>query len=113
MLLTTAELATQRRPRPGQALVPLPVRPSALPASGLRPGDHVLVVATPGAQGQAGSGNSASVPSPPLSGVVAAVSTASHSAGVDVVDVLVWAKSGPDLAELASTGQFALIVTGR
>ncbi len=59
MLLTAAELATQRPPDPGQVLVPLPVRPSALPASGLQPGDQVLVVATPGAQGQAGSASAA------------------------------------------------------
>jgi len=113
MLLTPAELATERSPGPGQALVPLPVRPSALPANGLRAGDHVLVCATPGIHKQAGSGNSASAPSPPLSGVVAAVSLANHSDGFDVVDVIVWAKSGPDLAALASTGQFALIVTRR
>ena len=59
MLLIAAELATRRPPNPGQVLVPLPVRPSELPASGLQPGDQVLVVATPGAQGQAGSANAA------------------------------------------------------
>jgi hypothetical protein len=113
MLLTAAELATKRPPDPGQVLVPLPVRPSALPASGLQPGDHVLVVATPGAQGQAGSANEAPPLSVPVAGVVEAVSTAANTDGFGVVDVLVSAKSGTDLAAQASTGQFALIVTKR
>ena len=113
MLLTAAELATQRPPAPGQVLVPLPVRPSALPASGLQPGDHVLVVGTPGAQGQAGSANAAPAMSVPVAGVVAAVSTAASNDGFGVVDVLVPAKSGADLAAQASTGQFAVIVTKR
>ena len=56
-LLAASELTTKlSRPAPGQGLVPVPVRPSALPASGLLPGDQVLAVATPGAQGQAGNG---------------------------------------------------------
>ncbi len=113
MLLTAAELATQRPPGPGQVLVPLPVRPSALPASGLQPGDQVLVVATPGAQGQAGSANAAPAMSVPVAGVVEAVSTTANTDGFEVVDVLVPAKSGADLAAQASTGQFALIVTKR
>ncbi|HEX6931567.1 MAG TPA: SAF domain-containing protein [Streptosporangiaceae bacterium] len=113
MLLTAAELATQRPPGPGQVLVPLPVRPSALPASGLRPGDHVLVVATPGAQGQAGSATAAPALTVPVAGVVEAVNMASNTDGFGVVDVLVAAGNGGDLAAQASTGQFALIVTKR
>ena len=113
MLLTAAELASQRPPAAGEVLVPLPVRPSALPASGLQPGDHVLVVATPGAQGQAGSANAAPALSPPVAGVVEAVSTTANADGLGAVDVLVQAKSGSDLAAQASTGQFAIIVTKR
>ncbi|MDR2987713.1 MAG: SAF domain-containing protein [Nocardiopsaceae bacterium] len=113
MLLTGAELATQRPPAAGQVLVSLPVRPSALPASGLRPGDQVLVVATPGAQGQAGSANAAPALSVPVAGVIEAVSTAASTDGFGVVDVLVPSKSGADLAAQASTGQFAIIVTKR
>ena len=113
MLLTAAELATQRPPAPGQVLVPLPVRPSALPASGLGPGDHVLVVPTPGAQGQSGSANTAPALSVPVAGIIEAVSTATNTDGLDVVDILVPYKSGPNLAAQASTGQFALIVTRR
>ena len=113
MLLTAAELAASRPPGYGQVLVPLPVRPSALPASGLQAGDHVLIVATPGAQGQSGSTTAAPALSAPVAGVVEAVSTAVSTDGFGIVDVLVLAKSGPDLAAQASTGEFALIVTKR
>ncbi|HKR70834.1 MAG TPA: SAF domain-containing protein [Streptosporangiaceae bacterium] len=113
MLLTAAELATERPPGAGQVLVPLPVRPSALPASGLQPGDQVLIVATPGAQGQAGSANAAPALSVPVAGVVEDVSATANADGFGVVDVLVPSKSGADLAAQASTGQFAVIVTKR
>jgi hypothetical protein len=113
MLLTAGELATKRPPAPGQVLVPLAMRPSALPASGLQPGDHVLVVPTPGAQGQSGSASAAQALSVPVPGIVEAVSTATNTDGLGVVDILVPYKSGPNLAAQASTGQFALIVTRR
>jgi len=113
MLLAPAELATSRPPGYGQVLVPLPVRPSALPASGLQAGDHVLVVATPGEQGQSGSTTAAPALSVPVAGVVEAVRTAVSTDGFGIVDVLVPARSGASLAALASTGQFALIVTKR
>jgi hypothetical protein len=113
MLLSVAELATYRPPRYGQVLVPLPVRPSALPASGLQAGDHVLVVATPGAQGQPGSAIAAPALRVPVAGVVEAVTTAVSTDGFGIVDVLVPAGSGASLAAQASTGQFALIVTKR
>jgi hypothetical protein len=111
MLLTAAELGATRPPGYGQVLVPLPVRPSALPASGLRPGDRLLVVATPGAQGQPGSGSAPAL-SVPVAGVVEAVARAGTD-GLAVLDVLVPTKAGADLAAQASTGQFALVVTKR
>jgi hypothetical protein len=112
MLLTAADLATQRPPGPGQVLVPLPMRPSVLPASGLAPGDHILVVATPGAQGQAGSSSSPVLTSP-VTGTVEAVTAGSDADGFTVVDILVAAGKGPAVAEQASTGQFSLIVVRR
>lgn len=113
MLLTASELATRRPPAAGQVLVPLPVRPAALPASGLRPGDRVLIVATPGAQGQAGSASAAPALSVPVNGVIEDVSTTANADGFAVVDVLVPSSRGADLAAQASTGQFALMVTRR
>jgi hypothetical protein len=113
MLLTVWELATAQPPGPGQVLVPLPMRPSLLPASGLGPGDRVLIVATPGAQGQAGNSAAAPAMASPVAGVVEAVSAGPDADGDQVVDVLVPAARGAALAEQASTGQISLIVTKR
>lgn len=112
MLLTAAELATTQPPAPGQALVPLGFKPAMLPASGLAPGDHVLIVATPGDQGQPGS-STAPVLTSPVPGVVEAVTVAANSDGYQVVDVLVAAGAGPAVMQQASTGQIGLIVTKR
>jgi hypothetical protein len=113
MLLTASILASVRPPGPGQVLVPLPLRPSVLPASGLAPGDRVLIVATPGSQGQAGSTSAAPVLTAPVPGVVEAVTFGTDSDGFKVVDVLVAAGKGPAVVEQASTGQFSLIVIRR
>lgn len=112
-LLAPADLATSQPPRPGQVLVALPVKPESLPASGLAPGDHVLVVATPGDQGQSGGGLQVPALSVPAAAVIAAVNMATDEDGFDVVDVLVPAALGQAVAAQASTGQFALIVTKR
>jgi hypothetical protein len=48
-----------------------------------------------------------------VAGVVEAVSAAANTDGLGVVDVLVPARSGADVAAQASTGQFALMVTKR
>lgn len=113
MLITAAEIGSRQPPMPGQVLVPLPVRPSALPASGLHPGDHVLIIPTPGAQGQAGSGTASPALTSPVAGVVAAVNAVVRTDGFGVVDMLVPARFGASVASQASTGQFAVIVTRR
>jgi hypothetical protein len=112
-LLAPSELTSAQPPAPGQELVPASLKPSELPASGLFPGDHVLIIATPGDQGQAGS--SAGPPSltTPVPGLVEAVNDVPDATGLDVVDLLVSAGNGPAVAEQVSTGQFALIVTKR
>lgn len=112
-LLAPGDMTTAQPPGPGEVLVPVSVKPSAVPASGLFPGDHVLVVATPGDRGQAGS--SAGPPSltAPMPGVVEAASDVPDADGLDVIDLLVSEAAGPVLAEQVSTGQFALIVTKR
>jgi hypothetical protein len=112
-LLAPADLTTAQPPGPGEVLVPAPVKPSLIPASGLFPGDHVLVVATPGAQGQAGSSAGSPSLTAPVGGVVEAVSDVPDADGLDVVDLLVSDSAGAAVAEQVSTGQFALIVTKR
>jgi SAF domain len=114
-LLAPSELTTSLPPAAGQVLVPLGFKPSALPASGLVPGDHVLVVATPAVPGGSGGGSAAAAPvlTRPVAGVVEAVSTAPDSDGFEVVDLLVPAGSGTNLVDQAATGQIGLIVTRR
>ena len=75
-LLAPSDLTTLQPPSPGQELVTAPVKPYALPASGLMAGDHVLIVATPGQQGQAGSSGSAPSLGAPVPAVVEAVNNA-------------------------------------
>jgi hypothetical protein len=112
-LLAASELTTSQPPAAGQVLVPIPVRPSTLPASGLFPGDQVLALATPGAQGQAGTAGTAPVLTRPVPGIVESVSTVPDEDGFDVVDLLVPASAGTALAQQASTSQIALVITRR
>jgi hypothetical protein len=112
-LLAPSELTSAQPPAPGQVLVPASLKPSELPASGLFPGDHVLVIATPGDQGQAGSSAGSPSLTTPVPGLVEAVNDVPDATGLDVVDLLVSAGNGPAVAEQVSTGQFALIVTKR
>jgi hypothetical protein len=112
-LLAPSELTTLQPPRPGQVLVPAPLKPSELPASGLFPGDRVLIIATPGDQGQAGAPAGPPSLTAPVPGLVEAVSDVPDATGLDVVDLLVPDGSGTAVADQVSTGQFALIVTKR
>jgi hypothetical protein len=112
-LLAPSELTSAEPPAAGQELVPASLKPSELPASGLFPGDHVLIIATPGDQGQAGSSAGSSSLAAPVPGLVEAVNDVPDATGLDVVDLLVSAGYGPAVAEQVSTGQFALIVTKR
>jgi len=111
-LLAPSEVTSKLSPAPGQDLVPVAIKPSGLPASGLAPGDQVLVVATPAAAGGSGSG-AAPVLTQPVSATVQAVNTATDQNGLDVVDLLVPSSTGPQVAQQAATGQIALVVTRR
>jgi len=110
-LLAPSELTSKLAPAPGQDLVPVALKPSALPASGLAPGDQVLAIATPASSGS-GSG-AAAVLTQPVPAVVEAVQTLTDQSGQAVVDLLVPASLGPAVAQQAATGQIALVVTHR
>ncbi|HXW45358.1 MAG TPA: SAF domain-containing protein [Streptosporangiaceae bacterium] len=112
-LLAPADLTSSQPPGPGQVLVPVPLKPESLPASGLVPGDRVLIVATPGDQGQQASSSGAAELTSPVPAVVEAVNLATDQDGFDVIDLLVASSSGQAVAAQASTGQFALILTSR
>jgi hypothetical protein len=96
-------------PLADQQLIPIAVKPSRLPARGLRPGDRLLVVLRPEPQ---------SVPADvkePTAGIEAVVD---HVKGPDndglmVVDVLVAKSDGPKLASLAADGQVSLALNPR
>lgn len=111
-LLTPSEVTSKLSPSAGQDLVPVALKPSGLPASGLAPGDQVLVVATPAAAAGSGSG-AAPVLTQPVPAVVEAVNTVTDQNGFDVVDLLVTSATGPAVAQQAATGQIALVVTHR
>jgi hypothetical protein len=113
-LLVPGELTTAQPPSAGQVLVPVPIRPSGLPASGLAPGDHVVVVPTSGSAGGTGGGSAGAAPlTHPVAGVVQAVTGGPDQDGYDVVDLLIAAANGSALAEQAATGDIGLFVTKR
>jgi len=112
-LLNPADVTVAQPPGPGDVLIPVPLKPESLPASGLAPGDHVLIVATPGDQGQPSSSNAAPALTAPAPGMVAAVDSTPDQEGFDVVDLLVAASGSNAVAAQVSTGQFALVVTKR
>jgi SAF domain len=111
-LLSPSELTSKLSPGPGQDLVPVAVKPSGLPASGLVAGDQVLAVATPATGGSNGSA-AAPLLTHPIPAVVEAVDAVADQDGFDVVDLLVAAGDGPAVAEQAATGQIALVITHR
>jgi hypothetical protein len=112
-LLAPSELTTAQPPGPGQELVAAPCKPYVLPASGLVPGDHLLVIATPGNQGQAGGLASSLSLDSAVPAVVEAVDAVPDEDGFDIVDLLVSDTDAVGVASQVSTGQFALIVTRR
>jgi hypothetical protein len=112
-LLSPAELTSSRPPAPGVDLVPAAVRPADLPATGLAAGDRVLVVPTPGVQGQPGTASGASSLAGPVPAAIEAVTTVPDPEGFDVVDLLVSDNDAVAVASQVSTGQFALVVTKR
>jgi hypothetical protein len=112
-LLSPSELTSSRPPGPGVELVPAAVRPADLPATGLAAGDRVLVVPTPGVQGQPGTSGGAVFLAGPVPAVVEAVTSVPDAEGFDVVDVLVSDADAVAVASQVSTGQFALVITRR
>jgi hypothetical protein len=113
-VLAPAELSTAQPPAAGQVLVPVPLRPSGMPASGLAPGDHVVVVPTNGSAGGTGGGSAGvAALTHPVAGVVQAVTTGPDQDGYDVVDLLVAATNGTALTKQAATGDIGVFVTKR
>lgn len=115
-LLASSELTAQRSPAHGQQIVPVALTPSQIPARGLRPGDHVLVVTTQAQAGATGSQQpEPDTPSEPSDNVAATVDQVGRADadGKVVVDLLVAAQAGPRIARQAAAGRIALLVTPR
>jgi hypothetical protein len=105
-LLAPGDVTTGLPPAAGQQLVTIALKPSQMPASGLTPGDQVLVISTPGTQAAA---------APLIQQVPATVLAVAGPArdGFITVDVEVSAAEGPAVARQSSTGQIALIIVAR
>ncbi|MFC5829519.1 SAF domain-containing protein [Nonomuraea insulae] len=106
-LLQRRMLTDQVTPSAEQQLVPIAVKPSRLPARGLRPGDRLFVMLRP---------ENPAVPS--VKEPVGIEAVVDHTKGPDndglmVVDVLVNRSDAPRLGPLAADGQVALALMPR
>jgi hypothetical protein len=111
-LLAPSDLVSSLPPPPGRVLVGLSLRPSAIPAGGLAPGDRVVIVATPGIIGSNGAvGSPNRSLTAPVAGVVQTVDAQPNQDGNVVVGVLVPSSAGPAVLQQDSTTQLGLIVT--
>jgi hypothetical protein len=107
-LLTRGQLSAQAMPGQGRQVVSVSLKPQQAPAHPLTPGVPVLLVRTPDTSVL---GNDAQSPAlSPVAGVVFAVRNLESASGV-VVDVIVDAADGPDIATAAAAGRVAVVVT--
>ena len=103
-LLAPGQFVTAAPPGAGQVLVPLAMPVSRLPAAGLQPGQRILVVDTPPADGDVPATAPASI-----AATVVRVGRADLN-DVTVIDVTAATGDGPALAVRSATGRFALVV---
>ncbi|CCG02719.1 conserved protein of unknown function; putative SAF and acyltransferase domains [Blastococcus saxobsidens DD2] len=114
-LLTGAQVGPDSGFTAGEMLVALPLKEGQFPTRGLNPGQQVLIVATPGSTGStSGSGtpsaDTGGARDQQIDATVAEVGSLNQATQVTVIDVRVSADDGVRVAELASTGNLALIV---
>jgi hypothetical protein len=103
-LVTPGQVTDAVVPAAGQSLVGVPVAPGLMPSEGLRPGDPVRLVQTPGQSGDV-SGSPVTI-----SGTVSAVTPGDTQT---VVDVLVSSDQAAELAARAATGKVAVVLDSR
>jgi hypothetical protein len=104
-LLTRNALTDQRLPAPGQQLIGVGVSLVQLPTTPLRPGDDVLLVPV-----AAGSAPATTEGAPSVVEATGVKSGPPGTDGLRVVDVLVDAADGPDVAARAAAGLIAIVV---
>ena len=104
-LLTRDALTDQRLPAPGQQLIGVGVSLVQVPTTPLRPGDDVLLVPV-----AAGSAPPTTERAPSAVEATVVKSGPPRTDGLRVVDVLVDAADGPDVAARAAAGLIAIVV---
>ena len=122
-LLAASQLAAQRSPQKGQALVTVPLKSSAMPP-GLAPGWRVRVVFTPGGQDPAGQGTpgqgaggmgQSRAQTTALRDIAAVVDQVEgpDAEGAMTVSLLVAESDSSTVARQAAAGLIVLVVTER
>lgn len=109
-LLTRAQVGTGSGLTAGELLVALPLKEGQFPARGLTPGQRVLIVPTPGTTGSTSGSGAPGGTERATEATVAEVGQANPTTQVTVVDVRLREDDGPTVAQLASTGNLALIL---
>lgn len=119
------KLVSAKFPLPkGEALVPIPVKLSQVPATGLRVGSSIRIVPVTGPNGQqpvapavaskAKKGIKEAVPSDAvLAKVVSVGSHRDQATGISVVDVSVPTTAADAVASITAGGNFAIVVEGQ
>lgn len=113
-LLTRAQVGRSGGFVPGQVLVALALRPGQFPQRGVQPGQKILVVTTPGASaGGSPAGDTSGKPAAetqPIPATVADVGSFDQATGQTVIDIRVDQADGVAVAQLASSGNVALLL---
>ena len=113
-LLTPGQVGVSSGFTPGQMLVAVALKQGQFPARGLSAGQKVLIVSTPGTNGGgtngAGADKGAGSAGQPIAATVAEVGAMNPASGITVIDLRVSADQGVAVAQLASTGNLALIL---
>lgn len=104
-LLVAGSVSEQVLPKAGEALVGVGLAPTMLPAEPLFAGDRVMIVETPGPQGEVTT-------APVVMEAVVSRVTVLES-GSMLVDVLVPQDKAAELAARAATGRVALVLEAR
>jgi len=109
-LLTETQVGTGSGLAAGELLVALPLKDGQFPARGLVSGEHVLIVPTPGTTAVTTEIGPAAGKAQSVEATVAEVGQTDPTTQLTVVDVRVRDADGPTVAQLASTGNLALIL---
>jgi hypothetical protein len=106
-LLTPRAVTAQAIPGPGRQIVGVSLKPGQVPASALKPGAAVLLVATAAAQG-----TDTTNPPPPLPQFQGTVVFVVTSGTTTQLSVAVDAADAPNVARLAADGRIVVTLAG-